>query len=129
MPMKSEIVGKDADGNDVVMVWGDDLNWAHGFVEGPSRQQKEYYRAQGRGGAHYVVSRDLATRLDNKNKPIFNYWYATMHVDGKTTHLSTEFMSAYEGQEICQIFESERDTRAHELKNALARIESKIKGE
>jgi hypothetical protein len=123
MPMDKQVVGKDVDGNDVVMVWGDDLNWAHGYVKGPEHQQREYYRAQGKGGAHYAVARDLAEKLDDKKRPIFRYWYVVTHIDGKTVHLPTEFMSAYEGQEVCQIIESER---AHVIsKNAHARIEDK----
>jgi hypothetical protein len=125
MHMSKQVVGKDADGNDVVMVWGADLNWAHGFVDGPQHQQREYYRAQGRGNAHYLVAREVSRE--------FKYWLVVIHVDGKTQNLPTEFMSAYEGQEVCQIFESERahvirgPTPAHEVsKNARARIEDKI---
>ena len=129
MPMKKVPIGKDSDGKPVNVVWGDDLNWAHGFVEGPQHQQKEYYRAQGRGDAHYVVARDMGEKLDASKNPIYRYWYITMHIDGETTHLPTEFMVALEGMEVCQIWESERDTRAHtqSLERTRARIEHKIK--
>ena len=118
--MDKVVVGQDQDGNDVLMVWGADLNWAHGFVEGPQHQQKEYYRAQGKGNAHYVVTREMSKE--------FKYWFITMNIDGKTENLPTEFMSVYEGQEICQIFETERDTHARTLEKERARIEDK-KGE
>jgi hypothetical protein len=119
MPMHKEIIGKDADGKDVVRIWGDDLNWAHGFVEGPQHQQREYYRAQGRGNAHYVVAREVSRE--------FKYWFAVMHIDGETINLPTEFMSAYEGQEVCQIFEAERARTIS--KNTRARIEDKTNDE
>jgi hypothetical protein len=132
MPMNKQTIGKDKDGKDVVMVWGADLNWAHGFVEGPEYQKREYYRAQGKGDASYVVARDVAKKCDEKGYPIYNYWCAIVYIDGKTEHLPTEFMSAYEGQEVCQIFESERDARGiharehtRELDKERARIESK----
>lgn len=126
MPMHKQTVGKDSDGKDVVQVWGDDLNWAHGFASGPTGQ-REYYRAQGRGFAHYAVVRETEKKLDAKGHPIFNYWYAITFIDGKTTELPTEFMSAYEGQEVCQIFESERTRDIS--KNAHTRIEDKTKSE
>lgn len=116
MPMNKQVVGKDEDGKPVVMVWGADLNWAHGFVEGPEHQQKEYYRAQGKGNAHYIVARDIAKKLDMFGKPEFKYWYVTMHVDGETINLPSECMNAYEGQELAQIFESER--RVHKEEHA-----------
>jgi hypothetical protein len=118
MPMDKQVVGKDSDGNDVLMVWGDDLNWAHGFAKSRD-EQREYYRAHGRGDAHYAVVREVSKE--------FKYWYVAIYVDGKTTHLPTEFMSAYEGKEVCQIFESERARDI--LKNAHARIEGKTKNE
>jgi hypothetical protein len=127
MAMNKQTIGKDEDGKDVVMVWGADLNWAHGFVEGPEHQQREYYRAQGRGNAHYAVARDLAKKFDAKGHPIYNYWYVVMHIDGETINLPTEFMSAYEGQEVCQIFESERGARIR--KEEHARVEDKSKNE
>ena len=111
MPMNKQVIGKDAEGKDVNVIWGADLNWAHGFVEGPRHQQREYYRAQGRGNAYYLVARESPDQgpgtkgLHNKE---FVYWYVTIYIDGKTTHLDTECMNAYEGQELCQIFESER---------------------
>ena len=119
MPMDKQVIGQDQDGNDVVMVWGADLNWAHGYVTGPKHQQREYYRAMGKGDAHYLVARTIEEG--------FRYWYVTMHIDGKTQHLPTEFMSAYEGQEVCQIFEAERDTGAHtqSLERTRARVEDK----
>jgi hypothetical protein len=126
MPMNKQVVGKDGDGKDVVMVWGADLNWAHGFVNGPKHQQREYYRAQGKGNAHYVVARDMEKRFDEKGHHIYNYWYAVMHIDGETINLPTEFMTAFEGQEVCQIFESERCAQAREiLSKERARIEDK----
>lgn len=130
MPMHKYVVGKDEDGNDVAMVWGADLNWAHGYINGPEHQQKEYYRAKGKGDAHYAVVRDLAEKRDAKNHLIYHYWYVVMHVDGKTTNLPTEFMSAYEGQEVCQIWESERahtygQSHVQSLERTRARIEDK----
>ena len=125
MPMHTRVIGKDTDGNDVVEAWGDDLNWAHGVMESGG-EKREYYRAHGRGNAYYAVMREISDKLDRFNKPEFKYWYVSMHVDGKTTHMPTEFMNAYEGQEVCQIFESER---THEVsKNEHVRIEGKNDG-
>ena len=121
MPMHKYPIGKDDDGKEVVMVWGADLNWAHGYIEMHGQKEKEYYRTHGRGNAYYAVARDLEKHYDAKGHVVFNYWYVSMHIDGKTTQLPTEFMSAYEGQEVCQIFESERDARIH--KEERARIE------
>ena len=120
--MNKRTIGKDVDGNPVNVIWGADLNWAHGFVEGPEHQQREYYRAQGKGDAHYVVFREPSTKRFD-----FKYWYIAIHIDGKTEQLPTECMSYLEGQEICQIYESERDTRAHtqSLERTRARIEDK----
>lgn len=111
MPMNKEVIGIDSEGKPVNVVWGADLNWAHGFVENNKHEKREYYRAQGKGNAHYLVWREISDKLDQFGKREFKYWYATMHIDGQTNNLMTEFMSAYEGQEVCQIFESER-TRA-----------------
>jgi hypothetical protein len=116
MPMSKHPIGTDDEGNPVNVVWGADLNWAHGFAENNEHKQCEYYRAQGKDNAHYAVVRELTGK--------FEYWYVTMHIDGHTSHLDTECMNAYEGQEICQIFESER---AHVVskEHARARIEDK----
>ena len=122
MPMHKRPIGKDSDGNTVNVIWGDDLNWAHGFVEGPQQQQREYYRAQGVGGAQYVVARE-----PSKGHFDFKYWYIVAHIDGQTITFPTECMNALEGQEICQIYESERDTRtrAQSLERTRARVEDK----
>jgi hypothetical protein len=118
MPMSKHPIGKDDEGNPVNVVWGDRLNWAYGIIEKNNMEPKQYYRAQGRGNAHYVVAREIANG--------FRYWYVSMHIDGHTTHLDTECMNAYEGQEICQIFESER---AHVISKERARIREEKKGE
>jgi hypothetical protein len=107
MPMHRRVIGQDSDGNDVLMVWGDKLNWARGVVD-VKGEMREYYRAQGNGNAHYAVMRDLAKKRDDRGQPLYNYWYVAMHIDGQTTNLPTEFMSALEGKEVCQIFENER---------------------
>lgn len=115
-------IGEDDEGNPVNVVWGANLNWAHGFIEKQGEPKREYYRAQGKGNAHYVVAREVSEKRFD-----FRYWYISMHIDGHTSHLDTECMNAYEGQEICQIFESER---AHVVskEHARARIEDKKGG-
>lgn len=121
MPMHKQPIGKDGDGKPVNVIWGDKLNWAHGFVENSKHEKREYYRAQGRNNAYYLVWREISDELDMFGKPEFKYWYVITHADGHTNNLITEFMNAFEGQEVCQIFESERDARARELSKERAR--------
>jgi hypothetical protein len=118
MPMSKHPIGTDEEGKTVNVIWGADLNWAHGMVES-NGVKREYYRAQGKGNAHYAVVRET-------NQKEFAYWYVVMLIDGKTINLPTECMNAYEGQEICQIFESERDAHIHKEERARIREDKKL---
>jgi hypothetical protein len=115
MPMNTKIIGTDSEGNDVNVVWGDRLNWASGIVKLDTGQFR-YYRAKGKSGAHYVVKRQDVNE--------FKYWYISIYINGRTMHLPTEFMNAWEGKEVCQIYESEY-MRDISKERAHVRIENK----
>ena len=103
MTLRQRIVGRHPDGRKVVMIAGDPLPWQF------NEKEHVYYVTSKDGRAKYVVARSRPTGRDRSGHVLFSYWQARVRIDGDDIiNLGDEHMNAFEGQEICQIYESAR---------------------
>lgn len=100
MSVRRRIVGKSSDGRRMYAISGDDLPWRYDVRE------DVFFVTSKDGRARYAVGRTRPTGLDRGRLP-YPYWRAVVLLDDKMMDLG-EHMIAWEGKEVCQIYESSR---------------------
>ena len=104
MPVRQRIVGRHPDGRTVVMIAGDPMPWRF------NDKEDVYYVTSKDGRAKYVVARSRPTGRDRSGHVLYSYWQARVRIDSdEIINLGDEHMIAWEGKEVCQIYESARN--------------------
>jgi hypothetical protein len=103
MPVRQKIVARHPDGRKLVMIQGDELPWKF------NEKEDVYYVTSKDGRARYVVARSRPIERDRSGRMVYSYWQARVRIDdGEIINLGDEHMIAFEGQEVCQIYDSAR---------------------
>jgi hypothetical protein len=90
------------------MIMGDPMPWRF------NEKEQVYYVTSPDGKARYVVARSRPTGRDKSGHVLYSYWQARVRltdghgVGSEIINLGDEHMIAFEGQEVCQIYESAR---------------------
>jgi hypothetical protein len=105
MTVRRRVVGRHEDGRKVVVTFGDEMRWKY------DEEESIFHVVSDDGKAKYVVARSRPTHMD-RGRPAYRYWVARVIMDGETTNLGDTYMIAWEGKEVCQIYESARHDHA-----------------
>lgn len=120
MSVRWRIVGRHEDGRKLITLWGDELPWRY------DAREEIFWVNSSDGKIKYVVARSRPQGLD-RGRPPYRYWVAKAYEADQVINLGDEYMIADEGKEICQVFESARNSES-KLPNAAVRlIEARLK--
>lgn len=115
MTVRRRVVGRHEDGRKVVVIFGDDMRWKY------DEKEEIFHAVSDDGKIKYAVARSRPTGKDKFGHRLYRYWMARAietkeNEESVTTNLGDLHMVAYEGKEVCQIWESSR----HEAKEMIA---------
>jgi hypothetical protein len=113
MTVRRRIVGRHEDGRKVVVIFGDEMHWKY------DPKEEIFHAVSDDGKVRYAVAKSRPTEKDRFGHRLYRYWMARAIEGGETTNLGDLHMVAFEGKEVCQIWESSRheargDARVHD---------------
>ena len=120
MPVRRRLVDRTEDGRTLYAISGDELPWKFNV------QRDAWWVVSKDQRAKYVVYRPKPEGWDRGGLP-FPYWKAVVLLGGKEIDLGDRHMIAWEGKEVCQIYDSAR-LDPKQLPEARKRLEQNTRG-